>query len=250
MGQWVRFRTLGCVYHCLFKSCNFQSVSELSLDVHMKLHFESPGAPNIEPLVTDYEEPGRRRLTALHPIAASTEARLTAGTYHGPTASSSAVYSPAAHPIGGGILAHSEPLQVEYEEATHQHLTGSSMVAHEGAASFTMPTYGQLYATWKGGKFVCPVCPQAKCACIDDLRRHMRKHVPGARPYECPELACSYKGELGFYRKDKLTDHLRNRHGRNIPKKRGVYIPPHSALAHSSTASGAASGQTSDTLTR
>ena len=109
----------------------------------MKMHLESPGAPNIEPLVTEYVEPGHRRLSGVLPIASSTEARLTAGTYHGPTASSSAVYSPEAHP-GCPSAFHTEPLQVEYEKATHQQLTTSSVVAHDNAASFTMPSFSLL----------------------------------------------------------------------------------------------------------
>lgn len=34
-----------------------------------------------------------------------------------------------------------------------------------------------------------------------------------------PGAGLFVKGELGFYRKDEWTDHLRIRHGRGIPKR-------------------------------
>ncbi|KAA6411587.1 MAG: hypothetical protein FRX48_04867 [Lasallia pustulata] len=46
-----------------------------------------------------------------------------------------------------------------------------------------------------------------------DLQRHETTHLPGAPKLDCPEIGCQYKGSMGFARRDKLTDHRRNRHG-------------------------------------
>ena len=51
-----------------------------------------------------------------------------------------------------------------------------------------------------------------------NCRRHMRKHLPGARKYECSEPGCQYKGDMGFYRRDKLITHRRNQHGLDTPR--------------------------------
>ena len=47
-----------------------------------------------------------------------------------------------------------------------------------------------------------------------DLGRHEKTtHLADAPRYDCPEIGCQYKGSMGFVRRDKLTDHRRNRHG-------------------------------------
>ena len=66
-------------------------------------------------------------------------------------------------------------------------------------------------------------CPAEGCLPLfkreTELIRHMNIHLPGVQPYECSELGCPYKGDKGFYRKDKLVDHQRNRHGLDIPRR-------------------------------
>ena len=44
-----------------------------------------------------------------------------------------------------------------------------------------------------------------------DLRRHERKH--GSMSWHCEVDGCKYRGENGFYRRDKLLSHQRARHG-------------------------------------
>lgn len=46
-----------------------------------------------------------------------------------------------------------------------------------------------------------------------DLRRHAKKHMPDGRTFDCPIQGCRYKGQMGFYRKDKLDAHM-ERHTR------------------------------------
>ncbi|KAF8250956.1 hypothetical protein K440DRAFT_616600 [Wilcoxina mikolae CBS 423.85] len=50
------------------------------------------------------------------------------------------------------------------------------------------------------------------------------------RLYDCPDENCSRKGRKGF-RKDNLTQHLRNVHGHMIPKRQrdGRAVGYHSA---------------------
>ena len=47
---------------------------------------------------------------------------------------------------------------------------------------------------------------------LTDLRRHIRKHREGPRAFNCPAPGCPRKGENGFYRKDKMKDHYKNKH--------------------------------------
>ena len=62
--------------------------------------------------------------------------------------------------------------------------------------------------------FVCrfPKCDKSFSR-EPDLARHALKHQKGPRPYSCIESLCKYRGEKGFYRRDKLVSHRRNQHG-------------------------------------
>ena len=48
-----------------------------------------------------------------------------------------------------------------------------------------------------------------------DAERHMGKHGPPK--FLCPVENCPYNVEKGFYRKDKLTSHLKSIHMKNAP---------------------------------
>lgn len=45
-----------------------------------------------------------------------------------------------------------------------------------------------------------------------DLRRHYKKHFPSQRIFHCFVGGCGRNGAKGFYRRDKLANHQRNRH--------------------------------------
>ena len=69
-------------------------------------------------------------------------------------------------------------------------------------------------------------CPELECvftvSCCywDDLIRHTRsKHCKKDPKFPCPLAWCNRSGDRGFTRKDKLTNHLRSVHKRDIPKK-------------------------------
>lgn len=47
---------------------------------------------------------------------------------------------------------------------------------------------------------------------MGDLQRHMKSHQDGIREYDCPAPKCRRKGDKGFYRLDKLKDHLNAKH--------------------------------------
>ena len=46
-----------------------------------------------------------------------------------------------------------------------------------------------------------------------ELLRHARKHCIHATRFDCEVQDCERKGATGFVRKDKLDDHLRQKHG-------------------------------------
>ena len=97
----------------------------------------------------------------------------------------------------------------------------------------------------KGTKWKCPA---EGCSCLfkreAELLRHINIHLSGVRSYECSELGCPYKGDKGFYRKDKLRDHQRNRHGLEIPRRhRAPRTPGGRISATPEQGFGQASGQ-------
>ena len=53
---------------------------------------------------------------------------------------------------------------------------------------------------------------------ICDRMRHEQTHffTGEAKHFECPELGCNRKGEWGFMRRDKIVDHMRQKHKRSV----------------------------------
>ncbi|KAI4214572.1 MAG: hypothetical protein LQ351_002989 [Letrouitia transgressa] len=47
---------------------------------------------------------------------------------------------------------------------------------------------------------------------LSDLERHARSHQSGPREFECPARKCRRKGVDGFWRVDKLKDHIAAKH--------------------------------------
>lgn len=58
--------------------------------------------------------------------------------------------------------------------------------------------------------YQCPLC-STTCVRDGDLSRHMKKHLPPQ--YDCLVNGCERHGHKAFYRKDKLLDHQRKKHG-------------------------------------
>lgn len=48
---------------------------------------------------------------------------------------------------------------------------------------------------------------------VGDLQRHYKTHQTGAKDFDCPATGCARKGPNGFWRSDKLRDHLLYKHG-------------------------------------
>ena len=68
------------------------------------------------------------------------------------------------------------------------------------------------------GRFTClhPGCVRS-FGRSSDLKRHMGKHDTGTRPFNCYVDGCKYNGAKGFYRRDKLVDHQKAKHGMHMP---------------------------------
>jgi hypothetical protein len=60
--------------------------------------------------------------------------------------------------------------------------------------------------------YACNVCPSVFNR-AGDLRRHYRKHFASQYVHDCHVPGCNRTGVNGFYRRDKLANHLRQRHG-------------------------------------
>lgn len=62
-----------------------------------------------------------------------------------------------------------------------------------------------------GARSACMVCGRSFGRPFD-LKRHGKKHVPGPKKFGCPSEGCRYTGAMGFTRKDKMKDHVKNMH--------------------------------------
>lgn len=85
------------------------------------------------------------------------------------------------------------------------------------SATNTTPTHSTSAATFPNtndqtNRSICPTCSKT-FGRSSDLQRHAKKHEVGGRRYECSVEGCVFVGERGFYRRDKLLSHMRNRHG-------------------------------------
>jgi len=72
-------------------------------------------------------------------------------------------------------------------------------------------------------KFRCPTsdCSAAFSRKADKDRHFECVHRRGAnKKHDCPVVKCTRNGDLGFTRKDHLTEHLRNYHHQQIPKRK------------------------------
>ena len=73
------------------------------------------------------------------------------------------------------------------------------------------PAAAEPPATAPGSRQICPVC-QKTFGRLSDLKRHAAKHCAGPRKFNCPATGCRYKGDKGFTKKDKMKDHVKNKH--------------------------------------
>lgn len=100
-----------------------------------------------------------------------------------------------------------------------EHIKHSNFEGHE-------PSFGQMLnyesktapdnvqAQSYPEKWVClhPNCDKVYSR-IGDLRRHYLTHRTGPKGFDCPWNGCVRKGLNGFWRSDKLRDHLICKHG-------------------------------------
>ena len=82
------------------------------------------------------------------------------------------------------------------------------------AASLPLPPPASVASTSAStpsgpeSRYACshPGC-STTCARIGDLRRHVKNHVGGPKPHDCPTPGCPRKGVNGFERSDKMRTH-------------------------------------------
>ncbi|MCJ1362815.1 hypothetical protein MMC16_001921 [Acarospora aff. strigata] len=70
-------------------------------------------------------------------------------------------------------------------------------------------------------QYIClePGCEtKARFKRAADLDRHQNTVHLALKHYPCPRPRCNRKGDAAFTRKDHLIEHLRNKHGVDIPK--------------------------------
>ena len=122
-----------------------------------------------------------------------------------------------------GSLVHPVPVPTDGSTIV---TTGSSSALWSQDLAVTAPVAdtssvvpaANVASTAIGRRFTClhPGCVRS-FARSSDLKRHVGKHNSGARTHHCFENGCNYNGAKGFYRRDKLVDHQKTRHGMHMP---------------------------------
>lgn len=72
-----------------------------------------------------------------------------------------------------------------------------------------------------GSRYICMVggCESNFSRSADLNRHYTTVHFPDPARLDCPKPRCSRKGDQGFTRQDHLTEHLRQYHGDQLPKR-------------------------------
>ena len=95
-----------------------------------------------------------------------------------------------------------------YRQAT-QH---ESMLASDTSANRTSSVNAKE-------KYPCRdrVCKDVFNRASERVRHEKTHYLTGeAKLFECPEFGCNRKGEWGFMRRDKIVDHMRQKHKRSV----------------------------------
>ena len=86
--------------------------------------------------------------------------------------------------------------------------TNPEFVAMAPSTIHPIPVPAETLATPPRARHVCQTCAKS-FGRPSDLKRHAKKHSPGASWFKCPSEGCDFKP---FSRKDKMRCHVRNKH--------------------------------------
>ncbi|KAF2765600.1 hypothetical protein EJ03DRAFT_205774 [Teratosphaeria nubilosa] len=114
----------------------------------------------------------------------------------------------------------------QYQQQLAPRQPNSYMQQPSSPTSQTKPSYPCLYPECAGPAYTGtgPFVPGTSFTRHADLQRHIDVvHMRSSlQLVDCPFQDCHRVGKEGFTRKDKMTDHLREVHKLDIPKRQSV----------------------------
>jgi hypothetical protein len=108
----------------------------------------------------------------------------------------------------------SSEFETNHPENQATHLTTPSTPSIQAVHTSSNPATPSLSnsSPISPDRHTCPHCPRTFKR-LGDVKRHEKVHIPGQRRFHCRQAGCERKGGLGFYRMDKLRDHIKTVHG-------------------------------------
>ena len=189
---------------CLHPGCirTYQTVQDL--DAHYETHFPAWGATLADdpsPLIVNGTYATQ---TGLYSNGADSYAGTDFGFYH---ANPSYVFP-------GSMV----PTDMAPNNMIPYNMVTSNMFHNTTPTNDIVPTAPAIHPPTQQSKKGTGSQPRPRPSCqicnrsftrASDLERHMNKHVPGTKVYQCNVQGCDYGGS---YRKDKLKQHQKNCH--------------------------------------
>jgi hypothetical protein len=109
----------------------------------------------------------------------------------------------------------SEEFETIHQDSQPTHLTNPStpsiQALHTSSSNPASPCLSSS-SPISPDRHSCPHCPRTFKR-LGDVKRHEKVHIPGQRRFHCRQAGCERKGWRGFYRRDKLRDHVKTVHG-------------------------------------
>ena len=170
----------GFGYTCLYPRCHSQFVNDRLLDQHVRGHFMNSFQPH--PTTTECSQS--------KPYNSPTDGSLPGDCF--------------AKTIGG---IQSPSVENSVEPVS---LPDSGIVFQQWDPKMSSRTFSEIS---EPKEFACPHEGCAKgYGRMSDLNRHKKTHQTGPKTFNCIALRCPRKGAKGFWRLDKLRDHIDARH--------------------------------------
>jgi hypothetical protein len=163
---------------------------------------------------------GPKESSEFHPFSYGAATAATAATAAFPPLDASLVWDEAQWSMLDGFQFQNELFDTDASNGLDLHVgldphvsdMFDPMARNPSDTSGTSLSSTSLTPSGANGRFVCtdPTC-DITFKRKSDMLRHAKKHEPPA--FHCYEQGCQYNGARGFYRKDKLVDHRKHRHG-------------------------------------
>jgi hypothetical protein len=118
--------------------------------------------------------------------------------------------------FAGSGQRQSGELEINDPDSQRAHLTTAPLQSFQGPHTFSSKNLPSPSSPSSNpispDRHKCPHCPRTFKR-SGDVKRHEKVHIPDQRRFQCWQDGCKRRGRKGFYRRDKLRDHVKIVHG-------------------------------------